>query len=126
MESSNKKLQDKNVEIVLGNLLRTGVLISTVFVLAGAIIFLAKHGYEVPHYITFHKKTFHLPDVKDFWNELTSFHGLAIIELGIICLVATPVLRVAFSIFAFLIEKDYLYVAFTIIVLLILMYSLFV
>ncbi len=125
MEISNKTLQDKKVEIVLGNLLRTGVLISTVIVLAGAIIFLTKHGYEVPHYITFHKGTFYLPGIKDFWNELTSFHGLAIIELGIICLVATPVLRVVFSIFAFLIAKDYLYVAFTIIVLMILMYSIF-
>ena len=47
-----------------------------------------------------------------------------IIQLGLLLLIATPVARVAFSIFGFAEEKDRMYVAFTVIVLLILLYSL--
>jgi len=42
----------------------------------------------------------------------------------LLLLIATPVARVAFSIFGFAEEKDRMYVAFTVIVLLILLYSL--
>jgi len=44
-------------------------------------------------------------------------------ELGVLLLIATPVIRVLFSVFAFIYEKDYLYVAFTLIVLFVLIYS---
>jgi uncharacterized membrane protein len=41
----------------------------------------------------------------------------------LLLLIATPIARVAFSIAGFLIERDWLYVAFTVIVLVILLYS---
>ena len=88
MKSSKQKLEDRNVELVLGNLLRIGVIVSSVIVVLGAIIFLAKYGHKVPHYILFQKKPYNLTVVKNFWNELIALHGLAIIQLGIFCLVA--------------------------------------
>jgi len=48
---------------------------------------------------------------------------VGIIQLGLLLLVFTPVARVAFSVFAFLIERDYMYVAFTLIVLTVLLLS---
>ena len=48
----------------------------------------------------------------------------AIIMLGIILLILTPVLRVAVSVIAFLKEKDFLYVGITALVLIILLISL--
>ena len=54
----------------------------------------------------------------------TSRNALAIIQCGILMLIATPVARVAFSIFVFLEEHDFLYVAIAALVLLILLYSL--
>ena len=50
--------------------------------------------------------------------------GRAIIECGLLLLIATPVARVFFSIIAFALEKDRLYVVLTLIVLVILLYSL--
>jgi len=47
-----------------------------------------------------------------------------IIQFGLILLIATPVVRVAFSAVAFAFEKDHLYIAITLIVLTILLYSL--
>ena len=51
--------------------------------------------------------------------------GRAIIQFGLLLLIATPVARVIFSAVAFAWERDYLYVAFTLAVLAVLTYSLF-
>jgi len=51
-------------------------------------------------------------------------HAHGIIQLGLLLLIATPVARVAFSVVAFAAERDWLYVAITLIVLAILIYSL--
>jgi uncharacterized membrane protein len=51
-------------------------------------------------------------------------HGRGWIQLGLLLLIATPIARVAFSIVGFSIERDRLYVVFTVIVLAILLYSL--
>jgi uncharacterized membrane protein len=48
-----------------------------------------------------------------------------IIQLGILLLIATPVARVAFALVAFAIERDRLYVAVSLIVLAVLLFSFF-
>jgi uncharacterized membrane protein len=50
--------------------------------------------------------------------------GRGLIQLGLLFLIATPIARVAFSIVGFAIERDRMYVVFTLIVLAILLYSL--
>jgi len=47
------------------------------------------------------------------------------IQLGLLVLIATPVARVLFSIFAFAAQRDRTYVAITLIVATVLLYSLF-
>jgi uncharacterized membrane protein len=51
-------------------------------------------------------------------------HPRGIIQLGLVLLIATPVARVAFSVFAFAVERDRMYVVFTLMVLGILILSL--
>jgi uncharacterized membrane protein len=57
----------------------------------------------------------------------SAFAGQArsIMQLGLLLLIATPIARVIFSVFAFAIEGDRMYVIFTLIVLSVLLYSLF-
>ena len=50
--------------------------------------------------------------------------GRGLIQLGLLFLIATPIARVALSIVGFAIERDHLYVTFTVVVLAILLYSL--
>ena len=50
--------------------------------------------------------------------------GGGIIQLGILLLIATPVARVVFSVFAFSIQRDWLYTLVTLIVLAVLVFSL--
>jgi uncharacterized membrane protein len=46
-------------------------------------------------------------------------------QLGLLLLIATPIVRVAFSAVAFALEGDKMYVLFTLLVLAVLLYSLF-
>ncbi len=49
----------------------------------------------------------------------------AVIELGALLLIATPVVRVAASVVLFLLERDYLYTVITLVVLALLLVSIF-
>jgi uncharacterized membrane protein len=69
------------------------------------------------------------PDELKTVHEIVRFafrgHPMGIMQLGLLILIATPILRVIFSMVAFAIEGDRMYVLFTTIVLAVLMYSLF-
>lgn len=120
----NKTL-DKSIEKILGNLLRTGVITASTVVLFGAVLFLIRHSYEIPDYQIFKSVPFYFSDFGNLFNGVIALRSVSIIELGILLLIATPVLRVLFSVFAFVYERDYMYVVFTLIVLFILIYSFF-
>lgn len=121
----SKANTDKEIEVILGNLLRIGVVVSGSVVALGAAIYLLRHGFEMPTYHMFNPAASGFSNFGDLFKGLIAFESVAIIELGILLLIATPVLRVLFSVFAFAYEKDYMYVFFTVIVLLILIFSFF-
>jgi len=52
------------------------------------------------------------------------WHARGLIQLGLLLLIATPMARVAFSVIGFALEKDWLYVGITLLVLALLIYSL--
>ena len=78
----------------------------------------------IPHYHNFVSEPAALRNVSDIIHLAISGDARGIIQAGLLLLVLTPILRVVFCVFAFLYEKDYLYVAFTLIVLGILIFSL--
>ncbi len=123
--TKKNNITDNYIEILLGNLLRTGVIIAGTVVIIGAIMFLIRHGKEMPDYNVFKANNINLFNLKKLFANVLLLRSSYVIELGILLLIATPVLRVIFSIIAFLYQKDYLYVIFTMIVLVILIYSLF-
>ncbi len=116
---------DQKIEILVGNLLRAGVLLSACVVSLGALIYLARHGAAPANYRAFHGEPSEYRTLSGILRESLHFHGRGIIQLGLVLLIATPVARVAFSIFGFLEEDDRMYAAFTAFVLVILLYSLF-
>ena len=115
---------DRRVETVVGQLLRAGVILSAGVVLLGGIVFLIRHGLELANYRVFAGEPSELRTLRGIFNRVLAFRGRGIIQLGLLLLIATPIARVAFSIFGFVEEKDGMYVAFTTIVLTILLYSL--
>lgn len=122
---TDTKKMDKSIEAVLGDLLRTGVIISGSVVIIGAVLFLVRHGLEIPSYHIFIPDNFNISDFRDLFRGIITFRSVSIMELGILLLIATPFLRVLFSVLAFAYEKDYMYVVFTVIVFLILVFSFF-
>jgi len=115
---------DRRVETIVGHLLRAGVTVAALVMLAGGVIFLVRHGTDVPNYRAFRGEPSDLRTVRGIVRGAAHLRGRATIQLGLLLLIATPIARVAFSIFGFAEEKDGMYVIFTGIVLAILLYSL--
>lgn len=116
--------RDKRMEVILGNLLRTGVLLSALVVLLGACIYLYRHAREMADYKIFRGEPSDFRTIPGVIESVRGGHGRGWIQLGLLLLIATPIARVAFSIVGFSIERDRMYVGFTVIVLAILLYSL--
>ena len=122
---NTRSWNDLRIEVIIGTLLRTGVTLAAAVVLIGAVVYLAHHGHEVADYSSFHGEPEALRSVNGIVLGALHMSGRAIIQLGLLILIATPVARVAFSAVAFAIERDYLYVWITLFVLGVLLYSLF-
>ncbi len=115
---------DASVENVIGGLLRVGVGTAAALVLLGGIWYLLRHGQAPAQYGSFHGEPAAYRSVAGVLREVLTVRGRAIIQLGLLLLIATPVARVAFSVWAFARERDRTYVVITLIVLGILLYSL--
>ncbi|MGI9100911.1 MAG: DUF1634 domain-containing protein [Terriglobales bacterium] len=115
---------DERLEIIIGNLLRIGVGAAAAVVLAGAILYLLKYGGERIDYGTFHAEPANLRSLSGIAHAAGAGNSTAIIQFGLLLLIATPIARVIFSAFGFLKERDYRYVFITLIVLGVLLYSL--
>lgn len=116
------------MELFIGKLLRYGVMIACGITLFGAIVYLYQnHGASMQHYKPipdgepFPGAAYYLRELSTIIPRAFSLDGAAIIQLGVCVLIATPILRVAFSVIVFLIEKDYMYVVITLIVLIIIL-----
>jgi uncharacterized membrane protein len=88
------------------------------------VVYLLRQGQAAPHYGVFHGEPSDLRRVIGILRDALAGHGRGIIELGLLLLIATPVARVIFSIFAFAVQRDRLYVVVTLIVLAVLLFSL--
>lgn len=115
---------DSKLDAKIGILLQIGVYSSAAVILAGGVLYLVRNGREVPNYGKFHGVPDGLDTVAGIVAGATHGSAPAIVQLGILMLIATPVARVVFSVFAFLAERDYLYVAISALVLAALCYSL--
>ena len=118
-------ITEKQMDEIIGQMLRTGVMLSAVFVLAGGVVYLARHQTPVTDYRVFQGEPEELRTVSGIFHEALSLRGRGLIQLGLLILIATPIARVAFSAGVFLYQRDWTYVVVTLIVLGLLIYSLF-
>jgi len=120
----NRGWTDQKLENLVGNLLRTGVSLSAFVVAVGGIIYLARHGRAPANYRVFQGEPSDLRSLKGIVHDALEFRARGIIQFGLLLLIATPVVRVALSIWGFAAEGDRMYMIFTGIVLIVLLYSL--
>jgi uncharacterized membrane protein len=125
MDKPRRAWTDERVEQVIGNLLRFGVLTAAAVVLIGGILYLCEHGLAVPDHRTFHGEPADLRSPVGIVQDALVGDSRGLIQFGLLLLIATPVARVVFSVFAFAREHDAVYVVVTLIVLAVLLFSLF-
>jgi uncharacterized membrane protein len=116
--------EELELEQLLGNLLRSGVVLAAGVVMIGGAFYLARHGGTSPEYEMFHGEPAALRGVIAVVRGVVTGHPRAVIQFGLLLLMATPVARVAFSVFAFAVQRDRTYVVVTLIVLVVLTYSM--
>jgi uncharacterized membrane protein len=115
---------DRKIEEIVGEILRAGVIVSALVVFVGGFLYLIGNAWARPDYHVFRGEPTDLKTLGGVLHSVWKLHALAIIQLGLLLLIATPVLRVVASIVGFAAEGDRMYVTFTAIVLSILLYSL--
>jgi len=120
-----QKWGDPDMELIISRLMRYGIVLASLIVIIGCITFLVKHGAEKPHYSQFVGQPEQFKNVSGIVSSLTSMNGLGLIAFGLLVLIGIPVMRVAFSIISFMVEKDKTYVIITCIVFALLLFSLF-
>lgn len=122
----------QRVELFIAHLLRWGVVTSFVIVAFGLtlVVLTGQTGYQairlddvnsIVRYQTGHPNDPH--SLLQVFSGVVALKPYAIIALGLLVLLAIPVMRVAVSIIAFAVEHDWLYVAITAFVFAMLMLS---
>ncbi|HVZ17505.1 MAG TPA: DUF1634 domain-containing protein [Terriglobales bacterium] len=117
-------MNDQKLEVLIGNLLRAGVIAAALVVTAGAIVFLLQHSWQPLSFSVFKLEGADLRTVRGICSS--AFHGSSegIMQMGILLLIATPVARVVLAGIGFYSEKDRLYVVVSLVVLAILTFSM--
>ena len=116
---------DHEVEQVIGRLLQAGVILASIVVIVGGALLLARHGAEATAFSVFRGSASTLRSVGATFSGAMHGEPKAIVQLGLVLLIATPVARVALTLAAFAAQRDRLYVAMTALVLTLLLIGLF-
>ena len=105
---------------LIGWVLQGGVLLSAAVIVIGLFLEFLQPNKFAPQKLQLFPHTF-----GQVWTGLLVLRPQAVIALGLLLLIATPVVRVAVSIVAFAAEHDWRFVVITLLVLLILLFSIF-
>lgn len=116
--------KDRNLDLLISRLLRAGIMVATLLTVAGACLYLLHHGGQQVSYGIFRGEPPGLKGLAAVWEEALSLSGRGLIQLGLLVLIATPVVRVFASAIAFAAAGDRLYLTVTLVVLILLLASL--
>jgi uncharacterized membrane protein len=112
------------VEVLVSLVLRIGVLLALIIVLAGGAMYLRQHYRDFASFQHFNGEDSDLRSLESIWVSALRMRSDAWIQLGLVVLIATPITRVLMSAIGFAIDGDRLYFAVSAIVFGVLMYGL--
>ena len=112
----------ESMNVVIGKVLRYGVVLSGAIILLGTIGLVATNGLsDASAMLTYNANSVPHDSIRvslgGLVQGLVTISPFSWIELGVIVLIATPVSRVVISVFLFAAERDRLYVLITAVVL---------
>lgn len=112
-----------DIQQLIGNTLRWGVTAACVIAFIGGIIYLARHGGEPMKDYSQFVSPDQMADGDAFttlggiFRGVVGFTAVGWIQMGVVVLLLTPIMRVALSLFDFLQSRDWLYSFITAVVL---------
>ena len=115
---------DHGVEQVIGRVLQIGVFTAATVAIVGAILVFMQHGSDAPAFGDFRPSPAYLTSMGGILRGVREMRSEAIVQLGIVLLIMTPILRVALTLVAFVLQRDGVYVLITTLVLALLVYGL--
>jgi uncharacterized membrane protein len=116
---------DLKMEMAISRMLRTGVSVAAFVVFAGWSLYLWQAHGVVSDYHHFHGVPSPADRLTPVIEGIRHLDSRSIIRLGILLLIATPIMRVAFCVYSFATQKDKVYVLISTVVLTVLLYSFF-
>jgi uncharacterized membrane protein len=115
---------DQQIDDGVATILQYGVTSAAIIVSIGLALYLLKSNAQLPEIHRTAAQLIPLRSYLDLSHYLQKNTEESIILLGLSMLVATPIIRVMFSAYAFARQHDYVYVTITLIVTAILLYSI--
>jgi uncharacterized membrane protein len=116
-------MDDDKMDMQMGLLLRWGVILTCAVMVAGGTVYLVRHGGQTPNYSVFHGEPQELRSVRGILRLVRQGRGRGIIQLGCLMMILTPVLRVAFALYAFARQRDWMYACISALVLALLIWA---
>lgn len=107
MQKDAKNIDEKLNDLI-SILLRTGVILSVIIIIAGMAVGMINKEISFSNFTLF-EPTNSIEIFKTFFTGLKSFNSIAIIQLGLFIMILTPILRLIMAFVGYLFEKDYLY-----------------
>lgn len=115
---------DQQMDEIISNMLRVGVLTAACLVLLGGVMYLFQHPGPIADYRHFHGEPLILRDPVQIFLGAVHGHAGEMIQLGLLVLILTPIARVFMCVVGFFTQRDRLYVIVSGLVLAVLLYSL--
>jgi uncharacterized membrane protein len=125
MHASPQRQRDTGLQLFLGRLLRVGVTLAAAVSASALGLHIARGNRTLADYSVFRGEPAHSRTIPGVLAGVLAREPTALMQLGLMILVATPVARVAFSVVGFALERDRLYVGLTLAVLALLLLGLF-
>jgi len=117
-------MNDQRLETIIGGLLRTGVVLAAAIVALGGLLYLFRFHAAPVNFHTFAVGGADIRTVPGILLSAAHFNSTGLMQFGLVLLILTPVARVALAVVGFALEKDHLYTVVSLIVLVILAFSL--
>jgi uncharacterized membrane protein len=115
--ASSRRSGDQEMDAQMGSVLRAGVVTACAIMAAGAVLYLLRHGGERESFRVFHGEPPALESVSGILSAVRAGSARGIIQLSVLFMIATPVLRVAFAVFGFARLKDWRFTLISLVVL---------
>ena len=121
---TDRAAEEHRVELMVGTLLRWGVLLAAAVTALGGVLLLLTQGSARMDFHRFAGEPGALASLTGIARGALALDPASVVQLGVVLLIATPIARVMLTLGAFLHERDRLYTVITALVLGILLYGL--